>query len=115
MSNYDPTTRKSQIERYHELVREILPKGVSFDALEQEQIDLALSHVNAFIRQSQSDRTPQNTNLRQSQCASTRGRAFTLPMVAFTLSGDHFFVGPSGLRKALTILNFTRVSVSPKC
>lgn len=59
--------------------------------------------------------TPQNTNLRQSQCTSARGRAFTLPMVAFTLSGDHFFVGPSGLRKALTILNFTRVSVSPKC
>ena len=26
--------------------------------LEQEQIDLALSHVNAYIRQSQSDRTP---------------------------------------------------------
>ena len=52
------SNQKSQIERNHELVREILPKGVSFDALEQEQIDLALSHVNAYIRQSQSDRTP---------------------------------------------------------
>ena len=38
--------------------REILPKGVSFDALAQEKINLAMSHVNAYIRQSQSDRTP---------------------------------------------------------
>ena len=52
------SNQKSQIERNHELVREILPKGVSFDALEQEKIDLAMSHVNAYIRQSQSDRTP---------------------------------------------------------
>ena len=52
------SNQKSQIERNHELVREILPKGVSFDAPGQEQTDLALSHVNAYIRQSQSDRTP---------------------------------------------------------
>ena len=51
-------SNQTQIERNHELVREILPKGVSFDALEQGQIDPALSHVNAYIRQSQSDRTP---------------------------------------------------------
>ena len=52
------SNQKSQIERNHELVREILPKGVSFDALAQEKINLAMSHVNAYIRQSQSDRTP---------------------------------------------------------
>jgi|LFRM01.1.fsa_nt_gb IS30 family transposase len=52
------SNQKSQIERNHELVREILPKSVSFDALGQEHIDLAMSHVNAYIRQSQSDRTP---------------------------------------------------------
>jgi len=52
------SNQKSQIERNHELVREILPKGVSFDTLPQEKIDLAMSHVNAYIRQSQSDRTP---------------------------------------------------------
>jgi hypothetical protein len=130
---------KSQIERNHELVREILPKGVSFDALEQEQIDLALSHVNAYIRQSQSDipdvaprriypaangacamgwvsdaliglestsstrfrllkteETASPASLgrisRQSQCTSVSRGAFTLPMVAFTLSGNPIFL-----------------------
>ena len=52
------SNQKSQIERNHELVREILPKGVSFDGLTQDQAYLALSHVNAYVRLSQSDRTP---------------------------------------------------------
>ena len=45
-------------QRNHEIVREILPKGVSFDALTQEQAYLALSHVNAYVRLAQGDRTP---------------------------------------------------------
>ena len=52
------SNQKSQIERNHELVREILPKGVSFDSLTQEQACLALSHVNAYVRYAQGDRTP---------------------------------------------------------
>ena len=52
------SNQKSQLERNHELVREILPKGVSFDALTQAQACLALSHVNAYVRGSQGDRTP---------------------------------------------------------
>ena len=52
------SSQKSQLERSHELVREILPKGVSFDGLTQAQASLALSHVNAYVRLSQSDRTP---------------------------------------------------------
>ena len=52
------SNQKSQLERNHELVREILPKGTSFDALTQKDADLALSHVNAYVRLSQSDRTP---------------------------------------------------------
>ena len=52
------SNQKSQIERNHEIVREILPKGVSFDALTQEQAYLALSHVNAYVRYAQGDRTP---------------------------------------------------------
>ena len=52
------SNQKSQIERNHEIVREILPKGVSFDGLTQEKAYLALSHVNAYVRLSQSDRTP---------------------------------------------------------
>ena len=52
------SNQKSQLERNHELVREILPKGVSFDGLTQDQACLALSHVNAYVRLSQSNRTP---------------------------------------------------------
>lgn len=56
----DPTdsNQKSQLERNHELVREILPKGVPFDGLTQAQASLALSHVNAYVRHAQGDRTP---------------------------------------------------------
>ena len=42
------SNQKSQIERNHELVREILPKGQSFDGLTQELANRALSHVNAY-------------------------------------------------------------------
>lgn len=52
------SNQKSQLERNHELVREILPKGTSFDTLTQEQACLALSHVNAYVRYAQGDRTP---------------------------------------------------------
>ena len=52
------SNQKSQLERNHELVREILPKGVSFDALTQKQAYLALSHVNAYVRYAQGNRTP---------------------------------------------------------
>ncbi|MDA3923121.1 MAG: hypothetical protein PF904_00285 [Kiritimatiellae bacterium] len=52
------------MERNHELIRNILPKGTpyleptSFDALTQADVDLTMSHVNSYIRQSLKDRTP---------------------------------------------------------
>ena len=52
------SNQKSQLERNHEIVREILPKGVSFDQLTQEQANLAFSHVNAYVRGAQGDKTP---------------------------------------------------------
>ena len=52
------SNQKSQLERNHEIVREVLPKGVSFDTLTQDQAYLTLSHVNAYVRGSQGNRTP---------------------------------------------------------
>ena len=52
------SNQKPQLERNHEIVREILPKGVSFDQLTQEQANLAFSHVNAYVRGAQGDKTP---------------------------------------------------------
>ena len=39
--------QKGGIEVAHELVRRVLPKGKSFDDLQQEDIDLMLSHILA--------------------------------------------------------------------
>ena len=52
------SNQKSQLERNHEIVREILPKGTSFDNLSQALVSLAMSHVNAYVRYVQSDKTP---------------------------------------------------------
>ena len=52
------SNQKSQLERNHEIVREILPKGVSFDALTQTQANLIFSHVNAYVRYVNGNRTP---------------------------------------------------------
>ncbi len=52
------SNQKSQLERNHEIVREIFPKGTSFDDFTQDRIHLALSHVNAYVRLAQGDKTP---------------------------------------------------------
>ena len=42
--------QKGRIEKNHTLLRDILPKGTSFDNLCQEDINLVLSHVNGIKR-----------------------------------------------------------------
>ncbi|RLU47340.1 IS30 family transposase, partial [Streptococcus iniae] len=44
--------QKARIEKNHTLIRDILPKGTSFDTLTQEDINLTLSHINSVKRQS---------------------------------------------------------------
>ncbi|MCQ8264294.1 hypothetical protein NF417_12955, partial [Streptococcus suis] len=44
--------RKRRIEKNHTLIRDILPKGSSFDNLTQEDINLVCSHVNSVKRAS---------------------------------------------------------------
>lgn len=48
----DPNSpsQKARIEKNHTLLRDILPKGTSFDALTQEQLNLIMSHINAVHR-----------------------------------------------------------------
>ena len=41
---------KPQIEKNHTMMRDILPKGSSFDDLTQEDVNLVFSHVNAVKR-----------------------------------------------------------------
>lgn len=56
--------QKPHIERNHEGIRLILPKGnyyllpTSFDGLTQEDVDLMMSHLNSYLRHSLGDRVP---------------------------------------------------------
>ena len=51
-------TQKPHVERNHEEMRRILIKGTSFDTLDQDDVNLVLSHVNSYSRASLGDSTP---------------------------------------------------------
>ena len=44
--------QKAHVERNHEFIRQILPKGVSFDDLTQEDVTLMMNHINSVKRDS---------------------------------------------------------------
>lgn len=50
--------QKPHVERNHEFLRMILPKGTSFDNLSQRDIDLAMSHINSYKRPVLGDKSP---------------------------------------------------------
>ncbi len=50
--------QKGACERNHELLRKILPGGHSFDNLNQDAINLVMSHVNSYVRKDLGDKTP---------------------------------------------------------
>ena len=45
------------IQRNHELIRRILPKGSSFDDLPQEDIFLMMDHINSYKRKKLNNRS----------------------------------------------------------
>lgn len=52
------TNQKARIERNHEFIRLVLPKGSSFDHLAQADVDKLMSHVNSYSRPSLQDKSP---------------------------------------------------------
>ncbi len=46
------------LEKNHEYIRYLLPKGSSFDGLSQDDVSLMLSHINSTARTSINGRTP---------------------------------------------------------
>jgi IS30 family transposase len=50
--------QKPHVEVNHEFIRRILPKGKSFDNLEQADIDLMMSHINSYPREKLGDKSP---------------------------------------------------------
>jgi IS30 family transposase len=52
------TNQKSRIERNHEFLRMVLPKGSSFDSLTQDALARVMSHINSYSRPSLEDKAP---------------------------------------------------------
>lgn len=51
--------QKGALEQEHSLIRQIIPKGKSFDHLVQEDITLMNSHITSYARPGLGDKTPQ--------------------------------------------------------
>ena len=49
---------KGSCEVNHELLRRILPKGTSFDNLNQSDINLIMSHINSYKRKKLNFKSP---------------------------------------------------------
>lgn len=56
--NANAPYQKGRLEKNHEYLRYIMPKGTSFDAMTQEDITLAINHINSTARGSLNGRTP---------------------------------------------------------
>ena len=52
------TNQKSRCERNHEFIRLIIPKGKSFDHLEQKDIALMMNHINSYGREMFNGKSP---------------------------------------------------------
>lgn len=50
--------QKPNVELNHEFIRRILPKGTSFDNLQQADIDLMMSHIGSYTREKLNDKSP---------------------------------------------------------
>lgn len=50
--------QKGQLEKNHEFIRYVLPKGSSFDHLTQDKITLLMNHINSISRKSLNNKTP---------------------------------------------------------
>lgn len=50
--------QKPECENNHRMIRRIRPKGKSLDDLDQEKVDLMMSHINSYGRESLNDRSP---------------------------------------------------------
>ena len=56
----DPNSayQKPHVEKNHTVLRDILPKGTSFDSLNQDAVDLIFSHVNSVRRKQLNGKSP---------------------------------------------------------
>lgn len=55
--------QKGAVEKNHEFIRYVLPKGTSFDELTQEKTNILMSHINSTSRDSLNGRIPYDAAL----------------------------------------------------
>ena len=55
--------QKGAIEKNHEYIRYVLPKGTSFDELTQEKVDILMSNINSTSRDILNGKTPYDATL----------------------------------------------------
>ena len=55
--------QKGAIEKNHEYIRYVLPKGSSFDKLTQEKVNMLMSNINSTSRDILNGKTPYNAIL----------------------------------------------------
>lgn len=56
--NANAPYQKGRLEKNHEFLRYIIPKGTSFDVMTQDDITLCVNHINSTARGSLNGRTP---------------------------------------------------------
>lgn len=85
--------QKGKLERNHEFIRYILPKGKSFDSLSQKDVNLMLIHINNYPRKSLNERTPYDfANL-------LLGKDFLQLLNIHKIDTDRIILKPSLLQK----------------
>lgn len=90
----DPNSsyQKGMLEKNHEFIRYILPKGVSFDCLEQSDINLMMNHINSLCRDSLGGKSPFNVT------EFIIGAALLHKLSYFKISPDEVLLKPSLLQ-----------------
>jgi IS30 family transposase len=53
--------QKGAAENNHELIRRVVPKGLSFNIHSQEDISLMMNHINSYARKTLGNRAPYET------------------------------------------------------
>ena len=91
--------QKGTLEKNHEYIRYVLPKGTSFDKLEQEDANILMSNINSASRDSLKGKTPfeaMTLNLEES---------FINLLGAYKIEADEVNLSPRLLKKAKVIDN----------
>lgn len=75
------SSQKPHVEKGHTMLRDILPKGSSFDDLTQEKVNLIFSHMNAVLRKALGNKSAYDvfSFMHSASLASSLGISFVAP------------------------------------